>query len=73
MVRVFPLAPLEKIAKKAGAKRVSSSAVKAMKDVILDVAESMASEAVSVAHHAKRVTVKTEDIKIVSRRFSRSR
>ena len=32
MVRDFPLAPLEKIAREAGAERVSISAVKALKE-----------------------------------------
>lgn len=67
MVRVFPLAPLERIAKKAGAHRVSASAVKAMREAVLDAAESIAADAVAVSHHAGRVTVKAKDIKIACR------
>ena len=67
MVRVFPLAPLERIAKKAGARRVSASAVKAMREAVLDAAESIATDAVAASHHAGRVTVKSKDIKIACR------
>jgi len=67
MVRSFPLAPLEKIARKAGAKRVSISAVKAVRDAVLDMAENIATDAIAASHHAGRVTIKKEDIKIACR------
>ena len=67
MVRTFPLAPLERIAKKAGARRVSSSAVEAMREAVLDAAESIATDAVAASHHAGRVTVKAKDIRIACR------
>ena len=67
MVRDFPLAPLEKIAREAGAERVAVSAVKALKESVLDAAESIARDAVSASHHAGRVTVKASDIKIACR------
>jgi histone H3/H4 len=67
MTRVFPLAPLERIAKKAGAQRVSATAVKAMREAILDAAETIATDAVAASHHAGRVTVKAKDIKIACR------
>lgn len=67
MVRTFPLAPLERIAKKAGAQRVSASAAKAMREAVLDAAESIATDAVAASHHAGRVTVKAKDIKIACR------
>ena len=68
MVRVFPLAPLEKIAKKAGVERISASAVKALRDAILDKAEQIAADAIAASRHAKRVTVKASDIKVACRR-----
>jgi len=67
MVRIFPLAPLERIAKKAGAERVSASAVEVIREAVLDEAEKIAIDAVAVARHAGRVTVKAKDIKIVCR------
>ncbi len=67
MVRVFPLAPLERIARKAGAERVSASAVEVIREAVLDEAEKIAIDAVAVSRHAGRVTVKAKDIKIVCR------
>ncbi len=67
MVRKFPLAPLERIAKKAGAERVSLKAVKEMRNAVLDAAEIIASDAVVAAEHAGRVTVKGKDIRLACR------
>jgi histone H3/H4 len=67
MVRVFPLAPIERISKKAGAERISAGAVRAIRDAILDKAEKIAADAVAVSQHTGRVTVKAKDIKIVSK------
>lgn len=67
MVRSFPLAPLEKIAREAGAERVSVSAVKALREAVMEAAETIAKDSVSAAHHAGRVTVKASDIKIACR------
>ncbi|MEM5794029.1 MAG: NFYB/HAP3 family transcription factor subunit [Candidatus Aenigmatarchaeota archaeon] len=72
MVKDFPLLAIEKIAKKAGkevgADRVSLEAVKELKNYLLEVADKIAIDAVTVAHHAKRVTVKREDILLVTRK-----
>jgi len=67
MVRSFPLTPLERIAKKAGAKRVSVNALKALREAVLEHADKIAVDAVAVARHAGRVTVKGKDIKLVCR------
>ena len=68
MTRTFPLTPLERIAKKAGAKRVSVSALKEMREAVVEFADKIAIDAVAVARHAGRVTVKGKDIKLVYRR-----
>ena len=67
MVRDFPLAPLEKLAREAGAERVSLSAVKALREAVLELAERISSEAWVAAQHAGRVTIKSSDIKIAYR------
>jgi len=67
MTRVFPLTPLERIAKKAGAKRVSISAMKELREAVLEYADKIALDAVAVTRHAGRVTVKGKDIKLVCR------
>lgn len=67
MVKDFPLLPLEKISKKAGAERISQSAVKELKVALLEISEEIARDAVAACRHAKRVTVKKEDIRMAIR------
>ncbi|HKZ45132.1 MAG TPA: histone [archaeon] len=67
MVKVFPLFPLEQIARKAGAERVSREALIALRDSLLEISDKIASDSVAIARHAGRVTVKGEDIKIAVR------
>ncbi len=65
--RLLPLAAMEKILKLAGAERVSDRAKVALKNVIEDSAEGIASQAVKLALHAGRKTVKAGDIKLAAK------
>jgi len=65
--KLLPLAAMEKILKQAGAERVSDKAKAALKDVIEEKAEEIASSAIKYAHHAGRKTVKAGDIKLASK------
>ena len=58
---------MEKILKNSGAERVSDKAKAALKDVIEDIAEEIASNAVKLALHAGRKTVKSGDIKLAAK------
>ena len=66
--KILPLAAMEKLLKKAGAKRVSDSAKIALKDILEDHAEEIALKAIKFAAHAGRKTIKTEDIKLASKK-----
>ncbi len=68
MVKEFPLSPLERIARKAGAERVSASAAKELRAALLEDANRLAVDAIAAARHAKRVTVKREDIALAARK-----
>jgi histone H3/H4 len=72
LVKEFPISPLEKVAREAGktvgADRVSGSASREFKNVMLEIADKIAVDAVAVAHHAGRVTVKREDIMLAARK-----
>lgn len=65
--RLIPLAAMEKILKNAGADRVSDKAKAALKDVMEDIAEEIAANAVKLALHAGRKTIKEEDIKLAAK------
>lgn len=65
--RLLPLAAMEKILKKSGAERVSDKAKAALKDVVEEKAELIAAQAVKLAIHAGRKTVKSGDIKLAAR------
>ena len=63
---ILPLAPLKRVAKKAGAARISEGAVIALRDVVEEIAEDLAKDAIIATKHAGRVTIKAKDIKLVS-------
>jgi len=65
--RLIPLAAMEKILKTAGAERVSDKSKAALKNVLENIAEDIAVNAVKFAHHAGRKTVKSGDIKLAAK------
>lgn len=58
----LPNAPIERIIRKAGAERVSEGAVEELKLALEDLGDEIASEAIDMASHAERNTVKEEDV-----------
>lgn len=65
--RLIPLAAMEKIMKKAGAERVSDKSKVTLKNVLEEIAEEIAADAVKLAMHAGRKTVKAGDIKLAAK------
>lgn len=62
----IPLAPVERLIKKAGAQRVSEEAVKALRDYLEKIAVDISRKAVEYAGHAGRKTVKVSDIELAT-------
>ena len=62
--RLLPLAAMEKILKQAGAERVSDKAKTELKNALEEKADEIASQAIKLATHAGRKTVKAGDVKL---------
>ncbi len=60
----IPVAPFERILKKAGADRTSEDGLVAIRDATEDYAKSLAKKSIVYAKHAGRKTIKAEDIKL---------
>lgn len=68
----FGLSPMYRILKKAGAERVSEESANELRRILEELGTSMAKSAVEMAEHAGRKTIRSEDIKLAARQFSKS-
>ena len=64
---ILALAAMDKLIRKAGAKRVSEDAKEALRNILEEYAENISSKAVKLAHHGGRTTVKATDIKLATK------
>jgi histone H3/H4 len=63
----LPNAPIERIIRKAGAERVSKDAVEELREALEEVGDEVARDAVEMADHAGRKTVKASDVEMSTR------
>jgi len=68
---VIAVAPMHRLCKKAGADRVSEAAAKELAKVLEEIGAKIAKEALDYAIHARRKTIKAEDIEIATRKVIR--
>lgn len=68
---ILPLAPVERIIRKAGAERVSEDAGIELAKVLEDYGIEVSREAITLAKHAHRTTVKEEDIRLAVTRIKK--
>jgi len=64
----LPVAAIDRVIRKSGAKRVSEEAAIALAEVLEERAMSIASEAAKLAEHAGRRTVRDVDIRLAAKR-----
>ena len=60
-----------RLLKKSGAERVSDESADELRRIIEDIATEIAKNAVDMAKHAKRKTVKAEDVKLASKSLAK--
>jgi histone H3/H4 len=58
---------LIKLARKAGIKRISKEALMELEGFIIEMTEKISKKAIEFANHAKRMTIKKEDIELATR------
>jgi histone H3/H4 len=63
----LPIAPIDRLIRKAGAERVSEDAAKVLAEHLEEYAIELARKSAEYARHAGRKTVKAEDIKLAIR------
>ncbi|MEM7813688.1 MAG: NFYB/HAP3 family transcription factor subunit [Candidatus Aenigmatarchaeota archaeon] len=68
---LLPILPFERIAKRAGARRMSREGIEELREIIEEEATSIAEQAVRVALHAGRKTVTSEDVTFVIENLAR--
>ncbi len=69
---VLPLAPVERVIRKAGAERVSENAGIELAKVLEEYGLEVSREAITLAKHAGRTTVKEEDIRLAVARIKKA-
>jgi histone H3/H4 len=68
---IIPLAPIERLIRSAGSHRVSESAAIALSEILEDYGLDISREAIKLAEHAGRKTVKSEDIALAKDMLSK--
>jgi histone H3/H4 len=63
---MIPLACVERLARKAGSRRISAKAVKELANTVEEIGLEIALEAAQASRHAKRKTILKEDIRLVA-------
>ena len=69
--RIIPVAPIDKLIRKAGAGRVSDKGAERLAQILEEVGTILASKAQELTVHAKRKTVTDKDIELAYKQWGR--
>ncbi len=69
--RIIPLAPLDRLIRKAKAERVSEKAATAMGEILEELGLEIAGMAKELAEHAHRKTINGDDIRLAYKQWKR--
>ena len=61
---ILPTATVERLIRSAGAQRVSESGAEELAGILDEIGKNIAKDAINLAEHDKRKTIKVEDIKL---------
>ena len=61
---ILPRAPVGRLIVKAGAQRVSATAIETLAEIMTELGEKISERAIKIAQHSGRKTVKGSDIKL---------
>ncbi|ODS40431.1 histone [Candidatus Altiarchaeales archaeon WOR_SM1_SCG] len=61
---ILPTATVERLIRSAGAYRVSEAAARELAEVLDEIGKNLSKDAMALAKHDKRRTIKAEDIKL---------
>jgi len=67
---VIPVAPVDRLIRRAGAQRVSSSAGERLAQILEEIGTRLTKDALRFARHAGRNTIKTEDMDLAHAQIS---
>ncbi len=65
----IPKAPITRIAKNAGAERISKDAEEELVNAVEDYAEKLSLAVIDLAKHADRKTIQPEDVELALKHF----
>ena len=69
--RIIPVAPIDKLIRKAGAKRVSDKGAERLAQILEEIGDYLATRAWEITLHGERKTITDKDIELAYKQWGR--
>jgi len=69
--RIIPVAPIDRLIRKAGAGRVSDKGAEKLAQILEEIGENLARSAFEITEHTGRKTITDKDIELAYRQWNR--